>query len=577
MSFCIVGDSGVEIQEEGSDRHNLMPAPCNDEDEEDDEDECFEAILMPLEREKEFEQFFSWMTSVDGKSKSPRCARQHVRQVQSILSNASQGWFNLDALLDRKALRDLWLTNFEKRRQPGTVKSYLNSLRYFYRYCLCDSPVFMTGDIGCYTALVTLVTNWLAVYQKKSNLRKWETKMTQLGQLITANDMKLLDASEPAQRCRRICSELKASTSKPSLKDFCLLRDYIITNLCLDNASRTGALSNMTLGEFENSSPHESGTQVRVLMHKTVATSGPAILCFTASLKEATDSYVYYCRNKLEGIGCEPHDAVFVSWCGNKMSSSMITSQLNSFWNRSVGKNPYRLRMHATLIRKSAVTAMHNKEPQLEKPLAGLMGHQLRTAKSIYYLDDQAKSAAHASGTLRGVLRGQHSERTAEDCDAELKRIFRPQIACGKIDLDIIRKKRKFACHSVSSLSEFKIRDRLRNIISSEKASQVRCSMKIAEESSEGSGDVELSAAEDRSSPEFAMSKTAKRCKFSDEDSATLVEEFKELIWDPSSVIKRSLIFEYAKSHPAVNNLISKYSLESILWKVRTEKKKLFS
>jgi len=40
-------------------------------------------------------------------------------------------------------------------------------------------------------------------------------------------------------------------SSQTSFKEFTNIRDYIIMCLCLDNGSGTGALSNMTINEFQ--------------------------------------------------------------------------------------------------------------------------------------------------------------------------------------------------------------------------------------------------------------------------------------------------------------------------------------
>lgn len=54
--------------------------------------------------------------------------------------------------------------------------------------------------------------------------------------------------------------------------------------LCLDNASRTGALANMSCKEFHRAKYENGSYKVAVLNHKTLATSGPCVIVFTAAL-----------------------------------------------------------------------------------------------------------------------------------------------------------------------------------------------------------------------------------------------------------------------------------------------------
>ena len=70
-----------------------------------------------------------------------------------------------------------------------------------------------------------------------------------------------------------------------------------MTMICIDNGSRSGPISNMTLEEFSNSSKDEDHVVVRVKQHKTFSTHGPANLVLTSSLHEYLKIFINIFRS----------------------------------------------------------------------------------------------------------------------------------------------------------------------------------------------------------------------------------------------------------------------------------------
>ena len=78
------------------------------------------------------------MQGPDGGRKNEKCSYQCSRQVQLVAEAINPESPNVADLFDRKVLRDSWLTPFEKKKQPGTVKSYLGSLNLFFMFLKCE-------------------------------------------------------------------------------------------------------------------------------------------------------------------------------------------------------------------------------------------------------------------------------------------------------------------------------------------------------------------------------------------------------------------------------------------------------
>ena len=66
----------------------------------------------------------------------------------------------------------------------------------------------------------------------------------------------------------------------PSQAEYTSVRDYILTVLCINNGSRSGALVNMTLKECERATLQDECFIVRVKNHKTLYPHGPVNVVF---------------------------------------------------------------------------------------------------------------------------------------------------------------------------------------------------------------------------------------------------------------------------------------------------------
>lgn len=121
---------------------------------------------------------------------------------------------------------------------------------------------------------------------------------------------------EYVSHCKNLFKKVKCESKPPSFKEFISARDYLMMYLCLDNASRTGALANMTLTEFNRGTFENSAFKVAVLEHKKLSTSGPCVIVFTSELYKEAQFFVRQFRNRLDGIDSQPN--LFTSWSGKK-------------------------------------------------------------------------------------------------------------------------------------------------------------------------------------------------------------------------------------------------------------------
>ena len=100
-----------------------------------------------------------------------------------------------------------------------------------------------------------------------------------------------------------------------------------------------GAITNLTLAEFKAGISRKHGNwQVTVKDHK-MKYKGPAALTFTNIKHDECTIYISRIRNRLPGIHESCFLPVFVSWYGEKMSSSLLGDQFASFFQRTTKHN----------------------------------------------------------------------------------------------------------------------------------------------------------------------------------------------------------------------------------------------
>ena len=141
--------------------------------------------------------------------------------------------------------------------------------------------------------------------------------MEDIGKLKNPEDIKHFDTSEVARNAVKIIGEFQDNPDAPlTTSQYTLVRDYLMTMICIDNGSRSGPISNMTLEEFSNCSKEEDHFVVRVKKHKTFSTHGPANLVLTSSLHEYLKIFINIFRSQIAAVDSTPKSTVFLSWRG---------------------------------------------------------------------------------------------------------------------------------------------------------------------------------------------------------------------------------------------------------------------
>ncbi len=123
------------------------------------------------------------------------------------------------------------------------------------------------------------VSYWLKAIPKDVAKRKWLKKEEDLKRLATTDDYRKFDKSVPFKKAAKILSDLMASSCPFSIAEFSCFIDYFVTSIIIDNVPRSGPVAYLTIDNVESGRKDGEMMLLKVHDHKTLPTSGPAILC----------------------------------------------------------------------------------------------------------------------------------------------------------------------------------------------------------------------------------------------------------------------------------------------------------
>ena len=191
----------------------------------------------------------------------------------------------------------------------------------------------------------------------------------------------MINEFERSESARSVVGYIEKLTGAHSLvvnqAVYTLIRDFLLLEITIANAHRSGVLANMTVGEFKAAKEKQDSIVISVKKHKTADTHGPE------NENESDEAYV------------------FLSWNGAKMESGQICTAINAAW----GKGGMQGHISSTLFRKSAVTNVHARHNELRSDLADLMAHKETTAQRFYRLKEKEEACLQAASNLPRIMR----------------------------------------------------------------------------------------------------------------------------------------------------------------------------
>ena len=358
-------------------------------------------------------EFYEWLTDVDGGYRSEKMAQQYKSQVLSVIKRLQMNETEVRhdnpkppvylLLLPGKegvTLLKQWLSYAVSKYQPGTVRSYLMSLRLFYKFLTQErKPDMSEVSVDMLNARRDLMSSWSSAQKKKVLRRKLQKHEEDFKKLITSENLyQICHGDQRINAVKQLGNSSKETSQGAEVqriisdKTHCEVRDWLMTRLVIDNSGRSGVIANMTVAEFKDAVYHsgtdEDQARYRILVsnHKTADQYGSAVIWVYDDLYKMMDMYLRTVRSQFTAATPQV-EQLFVSSNGMPLTSSQVsTSVWRTFQREGIVTEG---RISATIIRKSLATGMHVHMPDEKDHLAALAQHKTLTQARYYRVHDK--------------------------------------------------------------------------------------------------------------------------------------------------------------------------------------------
>lgn len=142
-----------------------------------------------------------------------------------------------------------------KKYRAGTIISYLTSFEKFLTFVThkrfhTTAPPIHVDDITLFKTVKEDLPGWRSTVDGKSHKERNQRFIDKSEGLLTLEELDRIKASKTYGEARRIIIQA-AKGVEPSLKDFLLARDFLLTRFSLDTGTHPGPLNYPGVSEGE--------------------------------------------------------------------------------------------------------------------------------------------------------------------------------------------------------------------------------------------------------------------------------------------------------------------------------------
>lgn len=354
--------------------------------------------------------FYKWLCTLAGGSRKAKPAKQHVRQAFAILENTSSVFLTCTKSFRwcehviicqrtfRRAIEASRKKDGKNYRPPGTMSSYLLSVRLYIDYL---NEVYCTHFLShSFNNALHSLRIIMRTLQKLKGARNVELQTKACSQLVTPEDVHHFLGS---RFYKDAILWLNDSGAQLTLNKSADIRNALMTDIALQSAQRSGAISGMTLRELKEARNimHASGTKtfvVSVFNHKTAHNFGAAEMPLTAELYKNLCLYVERVRPQEKA---DPDGRVFLSSNSKPLDAAAVSDGVNSAWLKADCRQHH---VTVTHFRKSVATVCSKKRPGLSNAVAIQMSHSFPTHVKFYTQPPSIERVAAVGRCMRHLM-----------------------------------------------------------------------------------------------------------------------------------------------------------------------------
>ena len=368
-------------------------------------------------------EFSAWLESCDGGEKKEEGIQQQISQVLVILKYVDPKKMAVASLMSRVMVRNMWLTPFKnetitktgRKRQPGTIRSYCNSLRLFTEFLEISKieKELQTDDIR---AIQTQARAWSRCLRKHNNKREFEKIYEDHELITTPEEVQMFAKSQPCRDAINLLEKFSVPEpgKVPTQNEYTNCRDFLLWHLSIDNGGRPGQFVGLTISDFEKArksylEDNDAYFVINVFDHKTADTHGPARVVFSAILHSWFRVFIFNIRKKVYGLPTRSDSPIFVTHTGNAMKSKNISGRLCALWTKGIREvksgGGGRVKMNNTLIRKSIQTFVRKNHKEMKEAVSSKLLHHEKTAERYYNVIKKGEEATQTSKFISGLFK----------------------------------------------------------------------------------------------------------------------------------------------------------------------------
>ena len=392
----------------------------NSEDEEDDKDnedvypmvpDYFQEKNPKSNRHKWLVHFYKNLFTLNAGFHKDGNRLQHACQVCKLLEECNLQGNDITFLADdegNKVWVD-WVVPTLKKKNPGTLKSYITSLGMFLAYVSKKGtrPYLPDLDVNVKNELFDMgnsLKKWRRCITKETSAQKWDRYLNE-SELIadsrwgSGNDEFTASGGWKESAARGRGSREPGRTNGYS---YCHARDLIIFTLTRLVGTRPGALENTTIDMFEKGKwDDQKRRKVILVSSQKKEEDGPVPIPLTAENEFELKVFIYKVRPVVADDNGK-NSKIFLKNDGAPFHKGNIGRRITSFVIKS-GIRPDKL-VSATDFRKRIVTELKRKKrmglPIDEDLLRHLMCHSDKMANEWYLRKSLMEEAAASSSLI---------------------------------------------------------------------------------------------------------------------------------------------------------------------------------
>lgn len=369
-----------QVSEESSEEGDEEEDHQHEEDEEDkgDGDEDFQTQPRLIEyftdpsqksnRHKWLVKFFQFLSRPTAGDKKSSICLQHASQMRKLLEAIDPDGNDILCLLedDGDCVCTRWVKpNLESKKYKAGTIIYLTSFEKFLTFIThkrfnTTAPPIHADDIPLFKTVKEDLPGWRSTVDGKSHEERNQRFVDESEGLLTLEELDRIKASKTYSEARRIIIQAGKGV-EPSIKDFLLARDFLLTRFSLDTGTRPGPLNNATIQEYQKGKVKDDCKVMLVAKHKR-AKDGPAICPMLPELYKFMEIYV---RRLCPYFAKKDENALFITNEGEKFLKGTIGRRLTQFIAKC-GVEPRR-RLAFVDMRKLITTEMLQRATSEEK------------------------------------------------------------------------------------------------------------------------------------------------------------------------------------------------------------------